>query len=293
MTTGYREALFTTSDGPRIQYRDYAPTGLVSGPPVLCLHGLTRNVRDFEDLAPAIAALGRRVIVASQRGRGRSDPDPMPERYSPAVYVGDMLALLDSLAIPRAVFVGTSMGGLMTMIAAATAPERVAAAVLNDIGPELDPAGLARIQGYVGAGAPARSWHEAAAQCRAINGVAFPRETSDAFWLGFARKLFREEAPDCIVLDYDPAIARTVAPGSSDIVDLWPLFDALKAIPTLVVRGEITDILMASTLDEMRRRKPDLESVTAPHVGHAPFMTEPAAWEALGAFLTDKRLAGN
>jgi pimeloyl-ACP methyl ester carboxylesterase len=284
-TAGYAEGRFKTADGPQLEFREYEPVGAVSGAPVLCLHGLTRNVRDFEELAPMIAALGRRVIAASQRGRSRSDPDPILERYNPAVYTRDMLGLLDQLGVDKATFVGTSMGGLMTMIAASMAPQRMAGAVLNDVGPEFDPAGIARIQTYVGNATSAATWAEAAALCRDINGVAFPRETSEAFWIGFARKLFREEAPGRIVLDYDPAIARTVAPGSNDLANLWPLFEALKPIPTLVVRGEITDILMTSTIEEMRRRKPDLKVAHVPDVGHAPFLTEPAAWEALSAFL--------
>jgi len=287
MTAGFEERRFQTADGPRLEYRVYAAEGGERGSPVLCLHGLTRNVRDFEELAPRIAGLGRRVIVASQRGRGGSDPDPQAERYNPAVYTADMLALLDLLEAPRAVFVGTSMGGLMTMIAAATAPDRVAAAVLNDIGPEIDPAGLARIRGYAGRGASAATWREAAELTRAINAPAFPAQRDPAFWESFARKLFREAGPGQIVLDYDPAIARTVSEGSDSLVDLWPLFDALRPIPTLLVRGEITDVLMTSTLEEMRRRKPDLEVASVPDVGHAPFMTEPAAWRAVREFLSD------
>ncbi|MEZ5958430.1 MAG: MFS transporter [Hyphomonadaceae bacterium] len=286
MTNGFSEGQFTNVDGLKLQYRDYAPVGAVTGPPVLCLHGLTRNARDYEELAPMIAALGRRVIAASQRGRGGSDPDSKHERYNPGVYTQDMLALLNHLSVDQAVFVGTSMGGLMTMIAAATAPQRLAGAVLNDIGPEIDPAGLARIQSYVGQGEPMASWPEAAALCRSVNGVAFPKERGEAFWLNFARKICREEAPGRIVLDYDPAIARTVAPGSQDISDLWPLFDTLTPIPTLIVRGAITDILMQSTVEEMRRRKPGLIVASVPDVGHAPFLTEPDAWAALKAFLT-------
>jgi pimeloyl-ACP methyl ester carboxylesterase len=281
----FLERRFVNADGLGLQYRDYAPVGAVTGPPVLCLHGLTRNVRDYDELAPMIAALGRRVITASQRGRAGSDPDPKPDRYNPATYTQDMLALLNHLGVEQAVFVGTSMGGLMTMIAAATAPHRLAGAVLNDIGPELDPAGLARIQSYVGQGRPIASWTEAATLCRSINGVAFPRETNDAFWLTFARKICREEADGRIVLDYDPAIARTVAPGSNDIANLWPLFDALKPIPSLVVRGAITDILMVSTVEEMLRRKPDLKVASVAGVGHAPFLTEPDAWAAVRAFI--------
>lgn len=292
----FDDRTFATADGLKLHYRDYAAVGPASGPPVLCLHGLTRNVRDFEDLAPMIAGLGRRVIVASQRGRGESGRDPVVERYNPAVYAADMVGLLDHLEIPRAVFVGTSMGGLMTLITAAMAPGRIAAAVLNDIGPEIDPAGLERIRGYVGGGRAARSWEDAARMCRDINRVAFPLETGEAFWLGFARKLFRTEGdPGPIVLDYDPQIAASFPAAPRDdqpAADLWPLFDALAQAPVLVIRGEITDILMASTVAEMRRRKPDIATCVVPEVGHAPFMTEPAAWAALREFLTSRKLAG-
>ena len=287
MTAEFEDRSFRTADGLSLHYRVYEPAGPARGAPVLCLHGLTRNVRDFEELAPMIAGLGRRVIVASQRGRGRSDWDPAVERYAPGVYAADMLALLDDLEIPRAVFVGTSMGGLMTLVAAAMAPERLAGAVLNDVGPELNPVGLERIRGYVGAAGAFAAWREASDACRAVNGAAFPRETGAAFWLNFAHKLYREVEDGRIVLDYDPQIAASIAPPAEDApaADLWPLFDALAAVPTLIIRGVLSDILMVSTVEEMRRRKPDLAVASVPDVGHAPFMTEPAAWEALSAFL--------
>jgi pimeloyl-ACP methyl ester carboxylesterase len=256
---------------------------------VLCLQGLTRNVRDFEELAPMIAGLGRRVIVASQRGRGRSDPDPVVERYNPAVYVADMLALLAQLGIDQAVFVGTSMGGLMTMIAAAQAPQRLAGAVLNDAGPEFDPRGIERIQSYVGKSMSVATWGEAATAARAVHQVAFPKESDEAFWLRFARRTCREVAPGRIALEYDPAITRLVQPGSRALSDLWPLYEALQPIPTLVVRGAISDILSEATVAEMQRRKPDLQVARVPDVGHAPFLVEPAAWEAVRAFITAVR----
>ncbi|WP_091743195.1 alpha/beta fold hydrolase [Phenylobacterium immobile] len=275
------ESEFETADGISVHYRDHQPRS-TAGIPVLCLHGLTRNERDFEELGPRIVELGRRVIIATQRGRGLSGWDPDAERYNPSVYVADMLGLLDRLAIEKAVFVGTSMGGLMTMIAAAMAPERVGAAVLNDIGPEIDPAGLERIRSYAGGSRTARSWLDAASLCRDINGVSFPAEAGEAFWIAFAKRIFREVAPGEIVLDYDPAIARTV---SGPQVDLWPLFDVLKPVPTLLIRGDISDVLMRSTVAAMRARKPDLAFAAVPEVGHAPFMTEPAAWAALSDFL--------
>ncbi len=285
MAGGYTDHMFETSDGLKLHYRVYPATAEETGPPVLCLHGLTRNLKDFEDFAPKIAGLGRKVITATQRGRGGSDHDPEHARYNPGVYTQDMLALLDHLGIDRAVFIGTSMGGLMTMVAATMAPQRIAKAVLNDIGPELDPVGIARIRSYAGkTDGRFDSWQAAADAIRAINGVAFPKETENAFWLDFAHKTCREDE-GMIVLDYDPAIAKSVAEGGDTDVDLWPLFDAMKDIPTLVVRGEITNLLMMSTVEEMQRRKPDLEFVNVPDVGHAPFLTEEAAWSAIRHFL--------
>ena len=173
----------------------------------------------------------------------------------------------------------------MTMIAASLAPQRLAAAVLNDVGPEFDPAGIARIQAYAGKIASAASWQEAVRQRRDIHSVAFPNETDDAFWIKFAKRTYRERPEGGVALDYDPNLARTVQPGSSALTDLWPLFGALKPIPMLVIRGEISDILPATAVEEMRRRKPDLEVAIAPRLGHAPFMTEAGVWPALADFL--------
>jgi pimeloyl-ACP methyl ester carboxylesterase len=290
MPTDYTEHVFQTSDGLRIHFRDYRPTETEAGPPVLCLHGLTRNARDFEELAPMIADLSRRVIAPSQRGRGLSDRDEKIERYQPGIYAADMLALLDHLDMSRAVFVGTSMGGLITMVVAAQAPQRLCGAVLNDIGPEIDPVGLDRIRNTVGAPARAASWEEAAALCRGTNGAAFPAEVDRAFWIAFAKRVFCEDGAGGFVLDYDPQIATSIAgaPGGP-APDLWPLFATLLAIPTLVIRGELSDILMTSTVREMQRRKADLVVATVRDVGHAPFMTEADAWPALRAFLSGTR----
>ncbi len=285
----YSEHYLKTADGPHVHYRNYAAEGPERGVPVLCLHGMTRNERDFEELAPRIAALGRRVVVPSQRGRGLSDRETDLKRYNPAVYAGDMIALLDALGISKAVFIGTSMGGGITMVAASLAPERIRAAVLNDVGPEIDPLGLARIRSYVGAAKTASNWEEAGKLCRGINGPAFPKEDGRDFWISFAKKIFREEAPNRIVLDYDPQISWALAETPTGPPSLWPVFDALSRVPLLVIRGEITDVLMASTVGEMRRRKPDLMVANVPDVGHAPFMTEPAAWSALQVFLETAR----
>ncbi len=285
MTHGYSDHFHTTVDGPRLHYRDYPAVGEIRGLPVLCLHGLTRNVRDFETLAPRLAALGRRVVVASQRGRGRSDYDPQPERYQPLTYAIDMIGLLDALKIDRAVFVGTSMGGLMTMIIAAHQPGRVAAAVLNDIGAEIATAGLDRIKANIASRDPVTTWDEAAARSREANLAAFPRRGDDAaFWLDFARKTWTETGDGRIALAYDGAIVDQLD-ASAVPPDLWPLWDPFKTFPTLLVRGGISDLLTVETAAEMKRRNPDLEFVEVPDIGHAPFMTEPEAWAAIEAFI--------
>lgn len=278
---------FKTADGLSLHYRDRLAGGETTGVPVLCLHGLSRNLADFDDVAPRIAALGRRVIAVTQRGRGRSDPDPDPSRYEPATYAGDMIAFLDALRIDRVVLIGTSMGGLIAMVMAAMAPDRLAGVVINDIGPVIGAAGIARIKNAVGAAAPVKSWAEAVARVRANNQAAFPDETGDAFWETLTRRTFVEEGPDRIVAAFDPAITRTLGGSDEAPPDLWPLFEALAAIPTLIVRGALSDILEPETVAEMRARKPDLRVVEAPRVGHAPFLVEPAAWAGLERFLSE------
>jgi pimeloyl-ACP methyl ester carboxylesterase len=282
----FTEAFHPIEDGLALAYRDYRQAaGATAKLPVVCLHALSRNLLDYEEVAPAIAESGRRVVVPSLRGRGRSSWDPKPDRYHPGSYAADVTSLLDGLAIPRAVFVGTSLGGIVTMVLAATQAGRVAAAVLNDVGGDLAPAGLERIKRYVGRGTPAKTWAEAAAKARAVNTIAFPKETGEAFWLTFARRT-RVETEAGIVLDYDPAIGETMrAAPPAEPGALWPLFEALKPVPTLVVRGALSDLLARETLAEMRARKPDLAVVEIPDVGHAPLLTEPPAMAALMSFL--------
>lgn len=303
----YHDQTFITPDGIGLHLREYAredgngvaDDGAAStGPSVICLHGLTRNVLDFDELAPKIAGLGRRVVCVSQRGRGQSQWDRVAERYVLPTYVGDTLALLDHLAIEGAVFIGTSMGGLMTMMLAQHAPERVAGAVLNDIGPVIDPAGLARIAGYVGDVSPARSWADAAARCKAVHAVAFLGQT-EAFWMQFARRTHRETDAGEVIGDYDPAIASTLAQAPGPVVDWWAafealfdapfesLFDSLGHVPVLSVRGGLSDILSAQTVADMVARRPGLATVTTKDVGHAPYMTEPDTWPTIAALIRE------
>jgi pimeloyl-ACP methyl ester carboxylesterase len=279
----YDDKKIEVGDGLSLAVRRYAGG---SKTPVLCIPGLTRNASDFDDLAPRVAATGRDVITVSLRGRGRSDWDLDYLNYHPETYRNDVLTVLDALGVRQAVFVGTSLGGIVTMATHGSAPERIKAAVLNDIGPELAPEGIARIAGYVGAGAgPAASLKEAAARIRAINAVAFP-DASDAEWLVFARRTFHEAAAGEWVLDYDPNIARALM-ELGPAPDLWPAFESLNAIPTLVLRGDLSDLLSPEIVDKMREAHPSFDYAEVPRIGHAPMMTEPVAWAALETFLLE------
>lgn len=280
-----REHWIKAEDGLALFVREYVPRPPQTGLPVLCLHGLTRNSRDFERVGPRIAALGRRVLALDVRGRGHSDRDGDPSHYAPPVYVEDALHVLDALEVEEAIWIGTSMGGIMTMIAAAQAPDRIAAAVLNDVGPQLDPAGLVRIGGYVGHGEVFADWGQAEAAVAAQQAQAFPKATP-AFFAEFARRTCRERPDGRVEFDYDPAIALPFRqPGGAAPLDMTALFDALHEVPLLVTRGALSDLLSRAGLDFMRARRPDLEWAEVPDIGHAPNLEEPAAWDALLDFL--------
>ena len=282
--SAYAERFVSAPDGLKLFVRDYAAVGLSRGAPVLCLHGLTRNSADFEAVAPRLAARGRRVLVPDMRGRGRSDRDPQPGRYRPDVYVRDVLHILDTLDVPQAVFIGTSMGGLIAMLLASLAPERIAAAVLNDVGPVVNAAGLARIADYVGQSGPFASWQAVTNAIRSAQGIAFPDADED-FWNVFARRTARERPDGTIAFDYDPAIANAFSTPAGPPPDLMPLFSALAVKPLLVVRGALSDILAPEGVEAMRAVKPDLQFVEIPRVGHAPTLEEPEAASALETFL--------
>ncbi len=279
------ERTWTSDDGLALSARDYAGAAGPARLPVICIHGLTRNARDFELVAPGIAALGRRVLAVDVRGRGRSAWSIDPEEYAVPTYVEDVIALARSAGVSRAVFVGTSMGGLITMALAMTSPELVGAAVLNDIGAVLAPEGLARIMSMVGRPVEIETWDQAASFASHVNGAAFP-DHEDADWAAFARRVFREQ-DGRPVLDYDPAIATSLRLGAdTPTPDLWPLFEALtRDRPALLVRGGISDLLSAETAAEMRRRAPEMDFVETPGIGHAPMLTEPEAKAALHRFL--------
>ena len=281
----FSERRWDAPDGLTLYARDYAADDEAARLPVVCLHGLTRNSKDFEDIALQIAALGRRVIVPDVRGRGQSGRDPRPANYNPKTYARDVAGLLGSLGIPRAIFLGTSMGGIIMMTLAAMRPKMVAASILNDVGPEVAPEGIARILGYAGKGATIASWSDAADYLRRTNGSALPSYTGSD-WDRMARRTFRD-GPGGPELDYDPAIAGVLGkPGRMTTFIARMLFRRLaKNRPTLLLRGELSDLITADIAGRMRKAAPTMDVVVVPGVGHAPMLDEPVAVDAIEGFL--------
>lgn len=280
-TAAFEDRYFTVADGLRLHYRDYP--GASHKPPLLCLHGLTRNARDWAEFAERHSP-ERRVLALEFRGRGASDYDPVPARYLPTIYASDVIEMLDQLSIPQAVFVGTSLGGLVTMVIAATSPQRIRATILNDVGPDVDPAGIGRILSYVGNDVRFESWDAAADAIAANYGASFDRYTHED-WVKMAKRNCREDNGE-VRFDYDMAIAepfRTAGPAPQ--VDLWPLFAAVGQKPLLVVRGAKSDLLTAQTAAKMQSVAPAMKLAVIPGVGHAPELNEPEAVAAIDEFL--------
>lgn len=280
---------FTSRDGLSLYARDYPGADGPARLPVICIHGLTRNSADFDHIAERIAATGRRVIAVDVRGRGRSERAADPMTYQPQVYARDVVDMFDQLGIKEAVFLGTSMGGLITMAVTFFKSRLVAAAILNDIGPEVAKAGLARIAQFAGKPVETPTWADAVAYVKSINAVALPHY-ADAQWEAFARRTFRENDAGRPVLDYDTDISVPIArAGARALVpNLWPFFKKLaKNRPTLLIRGELSDLLDAEIADKMRRKVPRMAYVEVPGVGHAPMLDEPQAEAAILTFLSE------
>jgi pimeloyl-ACP methyl ester carboxylesterase len=285
--SNYTEISFTSDDGLRLYARDYAASSGPARLPVICIHGLTRNSSDFDELAPLIAALSRRVLALDVRGRGHSQRDPNPDHYNPVVYAGDVARLMSDLGIARAVFVGTSMGGLITMTLASQHLDLVAAAVLNDIGPVLSEKGLARIAGYTGKRVALGSWEDAACYVRDINLCAFP-DNSDEEWGKWARRAFEHDGEGRLAPRYDPNIGIALQTGKlrpTSLAARMAFRRLARKRPTLLVRGALSDLLEQRQSDWMRRAAPGMQYVEVPKVGHAPMLTEPEALEAIAHFL--------
>jgi pimeloyl-ACP methyl ester carboxylesterase len=278
----YNDGYWWSRDGLRLHYRDYA--GPADKPPILCFPGLTRNARDYETLAERLAG-DWRVLLVEFRGRGESAYAKDAMSYVPLVYLQDVEALLAELKVERFVAVGTSLGGIVTMLIAGTDPGRLAGAVLNDVGPEIEPAGMARIRSYVGRSVWYPTWMHAARAVAEGNNDVYPDYHIED-WLRMAKRLYRVNSSGRIVLDYDMKIAEPFrVPGAESGPDMWPTLDALRGKPLLVVRGERSDILSAAVAAKMVKRVKGAELVTVTGVGHAPTLDEPEAVAGIGRLL--------
>ena len=279
----WRDEHWMSSDGLRLHYRDYP--GRNDRPPILCLHGLTRNARDFDSLAERLAGQWR-LVVPDFRGRGASGYDPDPDRYVPPTYAGDVLQLLDQLGIDKAVFVGTSLGGIVTMIVAAVAAERIAGALLNDVGPELHRDGIERIRSYVGKPLLFAGWDEAAAGFAAKYGDVHPAYGREQ-WIRYARRVARETERG-IELDYDMAIAvpfNAMDDEALSAASAWPLFHSLAGKPATILRGEKSELLTPDVAARMKEAVAGAELVTVANVGHPPDFDEPESIAAVDRLL--------
>jgi pimeloyl-ACP methyl ester carboxylesterase len=264
------------NDGLRLHVRRYGPQAGATCP-IVCLPGLTRTAADFHVLARALVGPDspqRRVYAVDYRGRGLSEYDSNPQNYSPAVELADLLSIMAALELGPAIFIGTSRGGLLTMLLAAARPQLVAGAILNDIGPEIAIEGLLRIKSYVGKLPAPADYGDAAVILKRLFGAQFPALTEDE-WRASAERAFKRE-DGRLVPTYDTRIAETLSSidAGRPLPALWQQFDALAGTPTMVVRGELSDILTRDTVAEMKRRHPALEIVEVPNQGHAPLLAD-------------------
>ena len=269
----FEDRYWWSPDGLRLHYRDY-PGGEAGRPPILCLPGLTRNARDFAELAGRLSPEWR-VMALDLRGRGESGYAKDPMSYAPLTYVQDVDALLEEQGIARFVAIGTSLGGIVTMLLAGAERGRLVGALLNDVGPDIDPRGLQRIRGYVGRASSWPTWMHAARGLQEANHDIHPDWRIED-WLAMAKRVHRLNSAGRIVLDYDGRIAEPFrVPGNEAGPDMWRALDALRDTPTLVVRGERSDVLAAATAERMAATLTLVELATVPGVGHAPLLTEP------------------
>jgi pimeloyl-ACP methyl ester carboxylesterase len=272
-------------DGLKLHVREY---GSRASPAlaVVCLAGLTRTCADFEVLATALSADGRRVLAPDYRGRGRSDYDTNPDNYNVAVELADVLAILRALKIGPAVFIGTSRGGILTMMLASVQPDALAGAVLNDIGPVIEIGGLLRIRSYVGKLPQPATFEAAAAALRRLFGEQFPRLSADD-WMGFARRTF-EQRDRRLVQTYDPSLAEGLKGVNPEqpLPMLWKEFDALASVPLMIIRGSNSDLLSQETVGAMAARHPGAEILHIPDQGHPPLLTDDDIVRRIGAFVS-------
>jgi len=288
-TNAHESIFFSASDGLRLHAADYGRHDPATRDrlPVVCLPGLTRNTRDFDDLARLISndpKAPRRVVSFDYRGRGLSGWDKDPSRYTIVVEAEDVIAGLAALGIEHAIFLGTSRGGLIMHVLSATRPGVMAAGVLNDIGPVIEGAGLAQIKAYLSRMPKPKSWEDAAQILAEVHAKGFPALT-DSDWADFARAIYVEK-DGRIVSDYDPALLHGLngIDFNTPLPTLWPQFEALGSMPLMALRGEHSTLLSSETLIEMKTRVPALETATIPGQGHAPILHLSGIPEILGRF---------
>lgn len=298
LAPGYTEHHYQSVDGLSLYYRNYGSSNNV----LVCLPGLTRNSKDFEELARRYAS-NWRVITPDLRGRGQSDRDPVPSRYQHQTYVSDIWKLVDELEIQNFVLLGTSLGGWVAMLMASQQPSRLLGVVLNDIGPVIPDEAVSRLMKYVGRVPPMPNWDAAAARIRDIYELSF-HDWPDSFWRNHAHLSMHETSEGTIVPDMDPAIGEVLRKSyrkmklarflrhfglMKDLAALindgyWQQFHAMT-MPSLLLRGAVSDVLPEETVGRMKAIHPEMEIITVADRGHAPFLDEPEALTAIDTFL--------
>lgn len=280
LDNSYRERRFLSQNGRSLYYRDYGDP-LSPAAPVLCLPGLTRNSKDFHRLAVRLAAT-RRVVCPDYCGRGRSDRDPDPRNYHPAVHLNDTRHLMAAAGLHAAIVVGTSFGGFLAMGLGIIMPAALRAVVFNDVGPEVADTGVARIMDYIATDRPQPDWDAAVEEMK--RRIPAAAHAGAEALLEEARATWREGDDGMLHFDWDTRLARTIAASRGER-DPWVLFRGLHGIPVLALRGGLSDVLSPRTLDRMAQEHPDLTAVTVPRRGHPLRLTEPEVTEALDEFL--------
>ncbi len=277
----YRERRYTSQNGLSLYYRDYCGAG-DGGIPVVCLPGLTRNSKDFHDVA-VVLAKKRRVLCPDFRGRGESEYDPNWRNYQASTYVNDIRHLLIVANVHRACFIGTSMGGFISMGLALAAPPAVAGVVLNDVGPDVNPDGLARILEYVGVDRPVADPETAIVSLKERLG-ADHAETEDT-WRAIADATYRKGDDGQWHYNWDTRLTEPLKRAKGPPPGLWDIYGGLGNRPVVIVRGGLSDLLTETTLAKMVEVLPNATPVTVPGKGHAPILTEAPAMTAIASLL--------
>lgn len=287
MPHSFRDVFCQSADGLRLHAKTIGPEN-APALPVLCLPGLTRTADDFDVIARALAtdtASPRRVVAVDYRGRGLSDYDPEPANYNVPNEMGDVLAIAGSLGIERAILLGTSRGGLISMALAAAQPQLLAGVILNDIGPALAIGGLMKIKGYIADPPARRTWDEAERGLKDLFGSVFPT-LDDAGWAAWTRRAFREKTGGGLERTYDVRLAKTLEAVTPEtpLPPIWELFDKLAGVPLMLVHGGLSDLLLPDSVQEMAARRPDMEVVEVPDEGHAPLLADTPTMARIVAF---------